>query len=154
VRFLVVGGFATVVDVALFNVLHVVAGGEPLVAKSVSTVTAAVVAFVGNRQWSFASSHGHELRVQVARYIAVTVAGLGLALAPIAVCRYLLGLDGVVAMNVAANVVGLGMATVVRFYGYRRWVFAPRNRGVPAVSAAGQPVSSRGTTADRSASPS
>jgi putative flippase GtrA len=70
-----------------FNVLHVLAGAEPLAAKSVSTVTAAVVAFVGNRQWSFASGHGHELRVQVARYVAVTAVGLGLALAPIAVAR-------------------------------------------------------------------
>jgi hypothetical protein len=31
-------------------------------------------------------------------------------------------------MNVAANVVGLGLATVFRFYGYRRWVFAPQDR--------------------------
>ena len=138
-RFLVVGGAATVVDVALFNVLHVLAGVEPLVAKSVSTVTAAVVAFVGNRQWSFASWHGHELRVQVARYVAVNVAGLGLALAPIAACRYLLGLEGIVATNVAANVVGLAMATAFRFYGYRRWVFAPRQRGGHPVPAAGHP---------------
>lgn len=87
VRFLLAGGVATGADVALFNVLHVLAGAEPLAAKSVSTVTAAVVAFVGNRQWSFASGHGHELRVQVARYVAVTAVGLGLALAPIAVAR-------------------------------------------------------------------
>ena len=103
-----------------------------------STVTAAVVAFVGNRQWSFASWHGHALHVQVARYVAVNVAGLGLALVPIAVCRYLLGLEGIIAMNVAANVFGLGMATAFRFYGYRRWAFAPRDLCGQAV--AGQPA--------------
>jgi putative flippase GtrA len=130
------------VDVALFNVLHVLVGAEPLAAKSVSTVTAAVVAFVGNRQWSFASGHGHELRVQVARYVAVHAVGLGLALAPIAVARYVLGLEGAVAMNVAANVVGLGLATVFRFYGYRRWVFAPQDRA-PAPTAAGTRSTSR-----------
>jgi putative flippase GtrA len=142
IRFLLVGGVATGVDVALFNVLHVLAGAEPLAAKSVSTVTAAVVAFVGNRQWSFASGHGHELRVQVARYVAVTAAGLGLALAPIAVDRYVLGLEGAVAMNVAANVVGLGLATVFRFYGYRRWVFAPQDRA-PTPTTAGTRSTSR-----------
>jgi putative flippase GtrA len=142
IRFLLVGGVATGVDVALFNVLHVLAGAEPLAAKSVSTVTAAVVAFVGNRQWSFASGHGHELRVQVARYVAVTAAGLGLALAPIAVDRYVLGLEGAVAMNVAANVVGLGLATVFRFYGYRRWVFAPQDRA-PTPTAGGTRGTSR-----------
>jgi putative flippase GtrA len=102
VRFLLVGGVATGVDVALFNVL----------------------------------------RVQVARYVAVTAVGLGLALAPIAVARYVLGLEGAVAMNVAANVVGLGLATVFRFYGYRRWVFAPQD-GAPAPTAAGTRSTSR-----------
>jgi putative flippase GtrA len=86
--------------------------------------------------------HGHELRVQVARYVAVTAAGLGLALAPIAVARYVLGLEGAVAMNVAANVVGLGVAAVFRFYGYRRWVFAPQDRA-PAPTAAGTRSTSR-----------
>ncbi len=146
VRFLVVGAVATVVDVALFNLLHVLAGVGPLLSKSLSTVTAAVVAFVGNRQWSFSCGQGGGLRRQVSRYVAVNVGGLGLALAPIAVTRSLLELDGIVAMNVAANVIGLGLATCFRFYGYRRWVFgrttaaaAPRPRvlvrGVQSVPA-------------------
>jgi putative flippase GtrA len=123
VRFLTVGGLATVVDVGLFNLLHVLAGADPLLAKTVSTVAGAMVAFVGNRQWSFAARGDLGLRAQVARYIAITVAALGLAVLPIAVARHLLGLEGIVAMNVAANVVGLGMATAFRFYGYRHWVF-------------------------------
>jgi putative flippase GtrA len=123
VRFLTVGGVATAVDVGLFNVLHVLAGADPLLAKTVSTVAGAVIAFIGNRQWSFAAREGLGLPAQVASYIAVNVAALGLALLPIAGARHLLGLEGIVAMNVAANVVGLGMATAFRFYGYRQWVF-------------------------------
>jgi putative flippase GtrA len=129
VRFLMVGAVATVVDVALFNLLHVLAGVDPLLAKSLSTTTSAVVAFVGNRQWSFPRRQGLGLRRQVSRYVAVNVAGLAIALAPIAVTRSLLGLDGIVAMNVAANVIGLGLATCFRFYGYRHWVFGPPHRG-------------------------
>jgi putative flippase GtrA len=122
-RFLVIGVLATAVDVGLFNVFHVLAAAGPLLAKALSTVTAAVVAFVGNRQWSFPSGHGVALHRQVIRFTVVNGVGLLLALAPIVVSRSLLGLNGVVAMNVAANVVGLGLATCFRFYGYRRWVF-------------------------------
>jgi putative flippase GtrA len=125
-RFLAVGGFATVVDVGLFNLwLHVVAATGPVLAKTVSTVAGAVVAFVGNRQWSFAGRHRVGFGHQVSRYTVVNVAALVLAVAPVVVAHSVLGLRGTLAMNLAANVVGLGAATAFRFYGYRRWVFPP-----------------------------
>jgi putative flippase GtrA len=99
---------------------------DPLAAKTVSTVVSAVVAFVGNRQWSFAPDIpgvGVGLSRQVGRYVIANVASLVVALLPIEVCRRVLGLDGVVAMNVAANVIGLGLATCFRYVVYRRWVF-------------------------------
>lgn len=133
-RFLLVGGFATLVDVGLFNLLHyglsgvevlgVVLAIGPLTAKVLSTVVAGVVAFVGNRQWSFAGAHG-TVRQQALLFVAVNAAALLLALAPLAVARYALGLTGFVALNLAGNVVGLAMATAFRFWGYRRWVFPP-----------------------------
>ena len=131
-RFLLVGGVATLVDVGLFNLLHYgLAGVEllaiaftvgPLTAKVLSTVVAGLVAFVGNRQWSFAGAHG-TVRQQALLFVAVNAAALLLALAPLAVARYGLGLTGFVALNLAGNVVGLAMATAFRFWGYRRWVF-------------------------------
>jgi putative flippase GtrA len=137
VRFLVVGGGATVVDVGLFNVLDLFAGTGPLAAKSLSTVTSAVIAFVGNRQWSFASGRGVELRHQVMRYVAVNASALVIALVPIAVAHSLLGLDGVLQTNLAANVVGLAMATWFRFHAYRRWVFPPPERRPVVASRSG-----------------
>ncbi len=133
-RFLLVGGFATLVDVGLFNLLHyglsgvqvlgVVLAVGPLTAKVLSTVVAGLVAFVGNRQWSFAGAHG-SVRQQAMLFVAVNAAALLLALAPLAFARYALGLTGFVALNLAGNVVGLAMATAFRFWGYRRWVFPP-----------------------------
>jgi putative flippase GtrA len=123
-RFLLVGGGATVVDVGLFNVLHAVLGVGPLSAKVLSTVAGAAVAFVGNRQWSFPEAQGR-VRHQVLAFAVVNVASLLLALLPLGVARYVLGLTGVLALNVAGNVVGLVLATAFRFWGYRRWVFPP-----------------------------
>jgi putative flippase GtrA len=132
-RFLAVGAVATVVDIALFNVLHAGLGTDPVVAKSLSTAASAVVAFIGNRHWSFATATTQpvgELRGQLSRYLVATVVSLGIALVPIEVCRSLLGLHGIVAMNIAANVVGLGLAMTFRFHAYRVWVFAA-NEAVP-----------------------
>jgi putative flippase GtrA len=134
-RFLVVGVLATAVDVGLFNVFHVLAAIGPVLAKALSTVSSAGVAFLGNRQWSFPGGQEGALPRQVGRFAVVNGIGLLLALAPIVVTKSLLGLDGVVAMNVAANVVGLGLATCFRFYAYRRWVF-PAEPAEPYVSAA------------------
>ena len=129
-RFLVVGGAATLVDVGAFNVLHVALGVGPLTAKVASTVLGGAVAFVGNRQWSFGGARGGSVRRQVVAFVLVSLVALGLALVPLAVARYVLGLTGVLALNLAGNGVGLVLATAFRFWGYRRFVFDP-----PAASA-------------------
>ncbi len=144
VRFLLVGGVATVVDVGVFNVLHFHGGLGPLTAKVASTLVAAVVAFVGNRQWSFAGAAAGGVRRQALAFVAVNAAALLVALLPLAVARYLLGMTGVLELNLATNVVGLGLATALRFWGYRRWVFPSRpaaaraadeDEGAPALAA-------------------
>lgn len=122
-RFLAVGAVATVVDVGLFNVLHALAGLDPVLSKALSTAVAAAVAYVGNRQWSFDDGCASRPRAQALPYLLVTLAGLGVSLVPVAAARAL-GHEGLVAMNLAANVLGLGLGTCLRFYGYRRWVFA------------------------------
>lgn len=132
-RFLVIGGAATVVDVGLFNVLHALLGVGPLSAKVLSTVAGAAVAFVGNRQWSFPDAEGR-VRHQVLAFAVVNVASLLLALLPLGIARYVLGLTSVLVLNLAGNVVGLALATVFRFWGYRRWVFPPA--AAPAAASA------------------
>lgn len=123
-RFLVVGALATGVDVGLFNLLHYGLHTGPLTAKVASTIAGGVVAFVGNRQWSFDDADG-DVHAQVLAFVVVSVVGLVLALVPLAFARYVLGMTGVVELNVAANVLGLALATAFRFWGYRRYVFPP-----------------------------
>lgn len=133
--FLLVGGVATVADVGLFNLLHYGLQVGPLTSKVASTVAGGTVAFLGNRQWSFGDQGSRSVRCQALAFVAVNVAALLLALVPLAIARYVLGLTSVVALNLAANVLGLGLATVLRFEGYRRWVFrtpAPQTGAPPA----------------------
>ncbi len=125
-RFLAVGGLSFVVDLGLFNVLiygpgHVL-GHKPLTAKIISVTLATLVSWVGNRYWTFSehktSRGGRELVI----YGAINVVGALVPVGTLAFSRYTLGLAGPLADNVS-TVLGIAAATVLRYVGYKKWVF-------------------------------
>jgi putative flippase GtrA len=124
-KFLVVGGFCFVLDTLLANEFHFGLGLGPTTSKTLSTVIATAVSYVGNRVWSFAhrveEDRGHGQDVSV--YTAINVVGLVLTLVPVDVAHYVLGETSRLAFNVS-QVLGTLVATVFRFWAYRRWVFA------------------------------
>ena len=127
----VVGAVAFVVDVGAFNLLQYAGGagplhGRPLLAKAVSVVLATTVAYLGNRYWTFRHRGRSELRREYALFFVLNLVGLGIALSCLGVSHYLLGFTGALADNIAANVVGLALATTFRFWSYRRFVFPAR----------------------------
>lgn len=141
VKFLLVGGGGYVVDVTVFNLLLFTGGrgplyDQPLVAKTLAVVTATLVTYAGNRHWTFRHRGRSGFTREYALFFALNGVGLAIALACLAVSRYVLDLAGPVADNVAANVVGLALGTAFRFWSYRRWVF-PAVGGGP--SGAGGP---------------
>jgi len=127
-KFGVVGGVAFVVDVGSFNALMYAGGDgplhdEPLMAKTVSVVLGTTVAFAGNRQWTFRHRDRSRLRREYPLFFLLNGVGLLLALSCLGFSRYVLGLSGPLADNIAANVVGMALGSVFRFWSYRRWVF-------------------------------
>lgn len=127
-KFGVVGLIAFTVDVGTFNVLRFHGGTgllyeKPITAKVVSTVLATIVAYVGNRFWTFR----HRDRVGYAReyllFFLLNAVGLAIAVGCLAISHYGFNLRGPVADNVSANGVGLVLGTLFRFWAYRRWVF-------------------------------
>jgi putative flippase GtrA len=131
-RFAVVGAVALAVDVVGFNLLRF-AGGEgplhdrPLTAKVLSVTASTTVAYLGNRYWTFRHQRSPEAAVhrELALYVVFSAVALGIAVACLAVSHYVLDFTSPLADNIAANVVGLGLATAFRFWSYRRWVFRP-----------------------------
>ncbi len=121
-KFGVVGGFAFVVDVGLFNLLlH--ATDKPLTSKTISTVVATTVAYLGNRHWTFRRRSRSGVRREYTLFFLLNGVGLLISLACLAISHYLLNFTGRLADNIAANVVGLALGTAFRFWSYRRWVF-------------------------------
>lgn len=129
-RFGVVGVVALAVDVIGFNLLRF-AGGEgplydrPLTAKVLSVTASTTVAYVGNRLWTFRHQRtsANAVHREFGLFVMFSAIALGIAVACLAVSHYGLGFTSPLADNIAANVVGLGLATAFRFWSYRRWVF-------------------------------
>ena len=121
-KFGVVGGFAFLVDIGLFNLLlH--ATDKPLTSKTIYAVVATTVAYIGNRQWTFRRRERSGVRREYTLFFLLNGVGLVIALACLAISHYLLDFTSRLADNIAANGVGLALATTFRFWSYRRWVF-------------------------------
>ena len=122
-KFGVVGAVAFVVDVGVFNFVRLVIELGPLTSKTVSVVLATTVAYVGNRAWTFRHRDRRGLRREYTLFFAFNAIGLLIALLCLGLSFYVLGLQSTLAQNVAANGVGLLLATAFRFWSYRRFVF-------------------------------
>lgn len=130
-KFGVIGAVAYVVDVGTFNALRSGAlTDRPLTAKVISTVLATTVAYFGNRHWTFRHRERTGLRREYTLFFAFNAVGLAIALGCLGFSHYVLGLTSPLADNISANVVGMVLGTVFRFWTYRRFVF----------TAAGQPT--------------
>lgn len=129
-RFLSVGGVAYIVDVGVSNLLvygffgiPALMPGSPLKAKIISTVLSIIVAWLGNKLWTYGDrDSGSNVRGFV-MFVVVNAIGMVIAVAPLGFTWYVLGLRDPVSYNLSTNVIGIGLAMVFRFYAYRTWVF-------------------------------
>ncbi|WAZ27176.1 GtrA family protein [Streptomyces cinnabarinus] len=124
--FAAAGLLAYAVDTALFVALRGPAGLDPLIAKGFSFVAGCTVAYAGNALGTYRHTRPKGLRPYAA-FFAVNVAGAAVQLLCLAVSHYGLGLTSRRADIVSGAGVGMALATVLRFWGTRTWVF--RNEG-------------------------
>lgn len=130
-KFGTVGALCAVVDIGLTNVLRYAVGWGPLTSKTIAVVVAASLAFLGNRFWTFRHRANQGLAKEYFLYFVLNGIGLLIALLVTGFTVYILKLDNPIAYNLSANVIGLGLGTLFRFWSYRKWVFLPTD--VPPV---------------------
>jgi putative flippase GtrA len=127
-KFGVVGLVAYIIDLTVFNLLRF-AGGEgplydkPLTAKVISVLFATTFAYFGNRNWTFKDRSRSSFRRQYTVFFVFNAVGMIISLSCLWVSHYLLGFTSALADNISANVVGLVLGTIFRFWGYHNWVF-------------------------------
>lgn len=127
-KFGVIGLLAYVIDLMIFNLLRF-AGGEgplydkPLTAKVFSVLAATTFAYFGNRQWTFKDRTRNSFRREYGLFFTFNAIGMIISLSCLWISHYVLGFDSALADNVSANVIGLVLGTIFRFWGYHNWVF-------------------------------
>ncbi|NRQ51083.1 GtrA family protein [Aeromicrobium stalagmiti] len=137
ITFLAVGGAGYVVDVGGFNLLRSVplfAGHDPTLAKIVAVALAMVVTYVGNRALTWRDADTSDRRREVALFVLFNTIGLGFSVVTLFVSHHLLGLTSGLADNISANVVGIALGTIFRFWSYRRFVFTPASVTAPGTT--------------------
>ena len=140
VKFGIVGGLGTIIDLGGAAVLHSAYHEGPLESKALSITAATIFTYLGSRFWTFRHRENQPVHREAMLFVALNVAGLILAELVIAGATYGLGLKGELAYN-AASFAGTGLGTIFRWYAYRKWVFlAPAEQPSPQrqPAAAGQ----------------
>ena len=143
IKFGAVGALAYVVDLAVFNLLRTglwafepgPLANKPLTAKVIAVVVATIVSYVLNREWSFRTRGGRDRHQEATLFFVISAIGVAVYTAPLAISRYVLGLQvpevslltQEVADFVAAQIIGVLLGMAFRWWAFRRYVFPLQN---------------------------
>jgi len=127
-KFGTIGAISYVIDVGIFNALRFASDegllhDKPLTAKAISVAVATTFAYFGNRFWTFKHRARTSFRREYVLFFALNGVAMGIALFCLWMSHYVLNYTTPLADNISANVIGLVLGTVFRFWGYRKWVF-------------------------------
>jgi len=125
-KFGVIGMISFVIDVGVFNLLLFGGGpftSKPITAKIVSVAIATTFAYFGNRFWTFRHRGRTNMGREYLLFFLLNGVAMLIAVGCLAFSHYVLKLDSALADNISANVIGLGLGTLFRFWSYRKWVF-------------------------------
>ena len=130
-RFLAVGGLATVVAVVIFNFLvhgfhtgwDALLSGQPYLAFVIANLIGMAVSYRGSRTWVFKDRPPRTADGGRLMFVLINLVTMLSPIGCLWISRNLLNLDDPYSDNVAANVLGLFLGMVARFYLFRTLVF-------------------------------
>lgn len=125
-KFGVVGTVCYFIDVGIFRLCLNFTGW--FWALVISTVIATTIAFTGNRFWTWRRRERTGLRREYGLYFSFNLVGLVIGVVVLFISHELLGslwaaFQTKTADTISGKVIGVGLASVFRFWAYRRFVF-------------------------------
>jgi putative flippase GtrA len=138
-KFLVIGGIGFVVTEVAFNLFRFSAGLGLFTSTALATVIATVVTFFGNRYWTFRHRQGRGTTRESVAFVVLNGVGLLIQYGAIWLAQNVMGFphNDKFSTNVAL-LIGIVLATLFRFWSYRKWVWhiQPDGPAVPALAEA------------------
>ena len=121
-RFGVVGLAGLAVTDSGANVLRYGAGMDKFMATAVATIAATALSFLASRYWTFRHRERSGAGRETILFFAVNGIGVAITEGCVEVAAAL-GLTGKFSYNIALNG-GIALATVFRYWSYRRWIWS------------------------------
>ena len=130
-RFLAVGGLATLVALLLFNLLvhgfntehRALLSDHVILAYVLANTVGMMISYRGSRSWAFRDRPPRQADGGRLAFVLINVGTMALPIGCLWVSRNVLGLDDPISDNISANVLGLFLGLVARFYLFRALVF-------------------------------
>lgn len=122
-KFGTVGSVAFVIDNGLTWILmHSVMDGSQTKARFVGASVATIFSWLANRFWTFRHRRQANVSRELAMFLLINGIGIAISTGFTAIAEYWLGITENTPLFLA-GVLGILVATVVRFFAYRFWVF-------------------------------
>jgi putative flippase GtrA len=140
-KFLVIGGIGFAVTEVTFNLFRFSAGLGLFTSNALATIIATVVTFIGNRYWTFRHREGKGTSHETVMFFVLNGVGLLIQYGAVWVAQNVLGFphNDKFSTNVAL-LLGIALATLFRFWSYRKWVWHVQPASPEAVGLAAAPV--------------
>jgi putative flippase GtrA len=126
-KFGIVGGIGFLVTEGVFNLL-IHENASSFIANAVATMVAAAVTFIGNRHWTFRHRERTGMGRETVVFFALNAVGVLIQQACLELAKHELGRHDKLTLNVAF-LVGVGLATMFRFWSYRKFVWLAQPGG-------------------------
>ncbi|MGW5850038.1 GtrA family protein [Streptomyces sp. NPDC055254] len=121
-KFGAVGGLGVLVNLGVFNLIRHTTDLQVVRASVIATVVAIATNYLGFRYFAYRDRAKSGRTRELTLFAAFSAIGLVIENGVLYAATYGFGWDGPVATNVF-KFVGIGTATVFRFWSYRTWVF-------------------------------
>ena len=141
-KFGMVGASGFVVNLAVFNLVRTVTDWQTVRASVLATVVAILSNYLGLRYFAYRNRDQEDRnsrRKELTLFLFFSAIGLVIENSVLYVTTYGFGWDGTLATNVS-KFLGIGVATLFRFWSYRTWVFKAAGSRTPDGGLPDEPV--------------
>lgn len=122
-KFGTVGAFGFLINVVVFNLCLQSFQLASVRSGVIATFVAVCFNYVGHRYWTYQHSDKSRVRREASMFLLFSGIGMVIENGVLALSHYGFGFTSSLADNIAKNVIGLGIASVFRFWSFRTWVF-------------------------------
>ncbi|MEV5914914.1 GtrA family protein [Streptomyces chartreusis] len=133
-KFGAVGGAGLLVNLLVFNLVRHVTDLQVVRASVIATVVAIIFNYIGFRYFTYRDRDKSRRTKELSLFLLFSVVGLVIENGVLYAATYGFGWDSPLQSNIF-KFLGIGIATLFRFWSYRTWVFRALPAPEPAPSA-------------------